>query len=130
SVTGDEVHKIFAENFKTKNYAYLVTLPAGKEGLKLPSEEDILAAASAAWAKKTEAPAESKLAGSLRASDPDVGKVVSQETDKDLDITTATFANGVVMHHKFSDYKKDVVAIEITMPGGTLEETAENKGIS
>jgi zinc protease len=128
-ITADDLHKTFVDNFKTRNYAYILTMPSSKEGLKLPGNDDILAAANAAWAKKTEAPTEVKLAGSILPSEPDAGKVVSQDTDKDLGITNVTFANGVVMHHKFSDYKKDQAAISILMPGGSIEETAANRGV-
>ncbi len=58
------------------------------------------------------------------------GKVVKQDEDTDLKVTTVEFANGVVMHHKFNDYKKDSVSVRITMPAGKIEETIENKGIS
>ena len=40
------------------------------------------------------------------------------------------FQNGVVMHHKQLDTEKDQVSIQITLPGGPIEETADNKGIS
>jgi zinc protease len=125
----DELHKAFVENFKTRNYAYVLTMPE-KEGVKLPAKDDILAAASAAWAKKTQPIDEAKVADSILPSQPDPGKIVSQETDKELGITNITFASGAVMHHKFSDYKKDSVSVRILMPGGSIEETAENKGIS
>jgi zinc protease len=127
-LTVDELHKVFVENFATRNYAYVLAMPASMQGL--PSDQDILAAASAAWARKTEAPQDIVQVGSILASEPETGKVISQETDKDLGLTTAVFANGVVLHHKFSDYKKDQVLIQITLPGGVIEETAENKGIS
>ncbi|CAN5409087.1 insulinase family protein [soil metagenome] len=129
-INKDELHKAFVSNFKSNAYNYILSMPSNKEGLKLPSQEDVLAAASAAWAKKTEAPEDQKLAGSILASEPDAGKVASSETDKDLEITTVTFENDVVMHHKFTDYKKDQVTIRITLPGGAIEETPDNKGIS
>jgi zinc protease len=128
-INTDELHKVFVDNFKTKNYVYLLTLPAS-DAVKLPSADDILSAASAAWMKKTEAPEDAKLAESVLPSQPDPGKVISRETDKDLGVTDVTFANGVVMHHKFSDYKKDQVSVHLTMPGGAIEETHENKGVS
>jgi zinc protease len=130
TITKDELHKAFVDNYKSNAYNYILSMPAKKEGLKLPSTDDVLAAASAAWAKKTEAPEETKLAGSILASEPDAGKVTSSDTDKDLEITTLKFENDVVMHHKFTDYKKDAVTIKITLPGGAIEETAANKGVS
>lgn len=130
TINKDELHKAFVDNYKSSAYNYILTMPSNKEGLKLPSTDDVLAAASAAWAKKTDAQQEQKLAGTILASEPDAGKVATSETDKDLNITTIKFENDVVMHHKFTDYKKDQVSVKITLPGGVIEETAANKGIS
>lgn len=130
SVTVDQIHDAFVKNFKRENYAYVLTVPSNKDGFTAPSEGEILAAAKAAWAKKTKPPEETKLATALLATEPVPGKVVNKETDADLNITTGEFANGVVFHHKSLDTKKDSVSIKITLPGGRLEETAENRGIS
>ena len=124
----DELHDIFTQNFKSKNYAYILMMPASDKGL--PTSEDVLAAATAAWLIKTTPPEEIVSVGSLLPAEPVPGKVAEQETDKDLGITTATFENGVVLHHKFTDYKKDQIIVQITLPGGILEETAQNRGIS
>jgi zinc protease len=130
SISKDELHKAFVNNYKSSAYNYILSFPSNKPGIQPPTTDDILAAASAAWAKKTEAPEETKLAGNILASEPDAGKVASTDTDKDLNVTTVKFENGVVMHHKFTDYKKDQVSIKLTMPGGVIEETAGNKGVS
>lgn len=129
-VSTDELHKAFVNNFKTKNYTYVLTIPEKKEGFTAPSVEDITAAANAAWAKKTEALEEQKLAGSILASEPDPGKVATTDTDKETEVTTVTFANGVVMHHKFTDYKKDQATVRMIMPGGSIEETPDTRGVS
>ena len=116
-VKADEVHKVFVENFKTKNYAYVLKAPK-KDGLKLPTDEELLAAAKEAWARKTsKQKSESDVKG-LVASLPTAGKVEKKETDEDLKITTATFENGTILHHRFMDYKKDQVLVLLIMPGG------------
>jgi zinc protease len=124
-----DVHRIFVEHFKNKDYTYALIMPEKKEGLKLPNADDVLAAAAAAWALKTEAVAETKAADSILATLPEPGKIEKQTTDEDLKITTAKYANGVTIHHRFMDYKKDEILIRITIPGGDLEETAENHGV-
>jgi len=124
-----DVQRVFVEHFKNKDYTYTLIMPETKEGLKLPTAEDVLAAASAAWALKTEAVAETKAADSILASLPEPGKIEKQTTDEDLKITTVKYANGVTVHHRFMDYKKDEILIRITIPGGELEETAENHGV-
>jgi zinc protease len=130
TVTTDELHKAFAANFKTRSFNYVITLPESSDKIQTPATDDVLAAANSAWARKTEPPEEQKLAGSILASEPDPGTVESREHDDELKLTTLTFVNGVVMHHKFSDYKKESVNVRITLPGGTIEETRDNRGIS
>jgi zinc protease len=90
----------------------------------------VLAAADAAWAVKTSAPVEATQNQSILAAEPAPGQVASEESDADLGLTTVTFSNGVVLHHKYSDYRKDQVMVQIILPGGILEETEANRGIS
>lgn len=129
-LTIEEIHDKFVENFKTRNYTYVLMLPAKKEGLKVPTNEEVLAAAAAAWSRKTEPPAEKKSAVDLLAKRPEPGRVADTQRDEALGVTTLTFANGVVMHHRFMDYKKEQVSISILLPGGEIEETAANRGVS
>jgi zinc protease len=125
-----EVQKIFVDHYKTKGFTYVLTMPEKKEGLKLPSPEDVTAAASEAWARKTDPIKEEKQAESILAKLPEPGKVEKQSTDDDLKITTFVLSNGATVHHRFMDYKKDQVIVRINIPGGVLEETAENHGVS
>ena len=53
TITLAEVNTAFAANFKPGTFAYVLTMPQ-KEDVKLPSEDDVLAAAKAAQARKTE----------------------------------------------------------------------------
>ncbi len=129
TVTVAEVQKVFDQNYATRSNSYVVVLPK-REGLALPAKEDVLAAASAAWSRKTEPLKEEAAALSLLESLPEPGTVASEETDEELGVTTIKFANGAILHHRFMDYKKDQVIVTIAFPGGTMEETAENRGVS
>ncbi|HEX8322956.1 MAG TPA: insulinase family protein [Tepidisphaeraceae bacterium] len=124
-----DLDQLFAEAFDTRAYDYVVSLPA-RPGLKVPTPADVLTVAEATWSAQTEVPATQRSSGDLLAGELVPGTVTGQETDADLKITTATFANGVVMHHKFSDYKKDRVLVSLVLPGGQLEETEQNRGVS
>lgn len=126
----EELNRVFDASFGTKNFDYIVTLPAGKDDVIVPTPADVLAVADTAWSATTQAPATQQSSGDLLAAEPAEGTVTSQNIDSDLQIATATFDNGVVMHHKFSDYKKDNVLVSIVMPGGQIEETEQNRGIS
>mgnify|MGYP002622262803 FL=1 len=129
-VTLEEVHKVFVQNFETENYTYSLAMPEKKDGMEIPSPGDVLAVASAAWASETKAPTKAAVDKPLLASKPKAGKVASSETDDELKITTAILSNGVVVHHRFMDYEKDKVLVSLVMPGGTIEESSENRGVS
>lgn len=129
-VKADEVSKAFADSFGTPNFSYVVALPPAKPDAPTPTSDEVLAVATAAWQAKTEAPAATDAMAELLPAIPQPGEVTASEVDKDLAVTSVTFANGAVLHHKFNDYKKDQVLVTVTLPGGALEETAENHGIS
>jgi len=131
NLTREEVQEVFKENFDTRSYAYVLMLPAPKENQPaLPTSDAVLTAATTDWASKTTALEETKSASSILPSEPVAGKVVSKETNEKLGVTTVVFENGVVLHHKFVDAKKDQVVVSIQLPGGVIEETADNKGVS
>lgn len=129
SVTPADVNRIFAANYGNRSYTYVVILPE-REDVARPTEEEVLAAASAAWAVETEAPGETEQPLTLLAELPEPGAVKSRVTDDDLKITTFVLENGVIVHYRYMDYKKDQVFVRIGMPGGVLQESAENRGVS
>ncbi len=123
-----EVTRSFRENFDTRNYTYVVTLP-GKDEVPVPASDLVLSLADEAWAKKTEPMPEKDVIRSIITDLPAPGTVVQQATDADLNITTALLSNGAVVHHRFMDDEPGKVAVSITFVGGTLEETALNRGV-
>ena len=124
-----DLQNAFIGEFAGNQYAYVLKLPTPAAGVLLPSEKDVLETAALAWQQPTPSlPAEQ--VASLLPADPAPGAVASRQLDADLGITTIVFQNGVVMHHRFSDYKKDQVLVQVILPGGILEETQANHGIS
>lgn len=128
--TLEEVCRVFVENFRNKAYTYVLMMPEKREELKLPTTDDVMAAAAAAWSRKTEPPRKEAAMESLLAKQPTPGKIASRVTDDDLKVTTAKLSNGVVVHHRFMDYEKEQVEVQVILPGGAIEETADNRGIS
>lgn len=125
----EEVSGVFKSHFMPGTYAYVVEMPE-KEDVAIPTKDDVLAAARAAWARKVKPIEEDDAPTSLLAVLPKPGKVVEQHTDKDLGITDAWLDNGVRVHHRYMDYKKDSVRVTISLAGGQIEETAKNAGIT
>lgn len=124
-----EVSTAFRDNFKPGSFAYVLTM-ADKEGVKVPSREEVLATAKAALAQKLAQVSESDTPTNLLAALPAPGKVVETTVDKDLGVTSAVLDNGARVHHRFMDYKKDSIMVSISLAGGNIEETAANAGIT
>lgn len=125
----EEVTAAFAEHFQPGHFAYVVTLPQSDE-VKLPTEDEVLAAARAAMARQTEPPQDVKAAADLLEKEPTAGKFIQPTRDEDLAITSGWLENGARLHHRFMDYKKDLVLVSITLAGGQIEETAETAGVT
>ncbi len=129
SITLEEINATFAKHFAPGTFAYVVTMPE-KEDVKLPDQDEVLAAAKAALVRKTEAVVEKDRPTSILAARPEPGKVVEQTRDDDLRIASAWLSNGVRVHHRFMDYRKDTVLVSIRLAGGSIEESADNIGIT
>lgn len=128
SLTLAETTRSFRQNFDTRNYIYVVTLPE-KDEVPIPSSDQVLSLANEAWGKKTEPVPEKDVIHAIITDLPAPGTVVQQTLDTDLNITTALLSNGAVVHHRFMDDDPGTVAVSIIFVGGTLEETALNRGV-
>ena len=136
----EQVRAAFANAYGDVTWRYVLAMPAAREGDKgntaenvaVPSEREVLEAASAFWSRDviTTGPTTMPNVESLLPTIPQAGEIAEQSIDTDLKITTIKFTNGVVMHHKYSDYKRHDVLVKLTFPGGRIQETAENKGVS
>ncbi|MBN2445518.1 MAG: insulinase family protein [Phycisphaerae bacterium] len=124
-----EVNKVFTEHFTPGTFACVLQMPE-KEDIEVPTRDELLAAARQAWEQEVTAPKAKADAGDLLAVLPTPGKVVESTIDADLGITSAWLSNGVRVHHRFMDYKKDAVSINMALAGGTIEETKDNAGVT
>ncbi len=127
-VTLADMQQIFSRNFQGPAYTYSVILPESMA--KRPSEADVLAAANETWIGKTEAASAKQSDVALLEKLPEPGAVASRSTDAETGVTTVTFENGAILHHRRMDYQKNEVLVQVTLPGGALEENAENRGVS
>lgn len=128
-ISVDEVNESFSKHFEPGTFAYVVVM-SGKEGVKVPKSEEVLARAKAALAENLSKGTEETVPESVLEKLPEPAKVVEKSTDKDLGITSLWLENGARVHHRFMDYKKDSVTVTISLAGGTLEESAANAGIT
>jgi len=129
SIQLSEVNAAFKGNLSSNSFAYVVTM-VEKEDVAVPSRDDVLATAKSAWARKVEPLKEESAPTQILAALPTPGKTAERVRDEDLGITSAWLENGVRVHHRFMDYKKDSIWVSIVLAGGDIEEKAENAGIS
>jgi zinc protease len=124
-----EVNATFRKHFEPGTFAYVVEMQE-KDGVTVPSKDEVLTAARAAWDRDvapiqvTDTPTE------ILTALPTPGKTVEHSLERDLGITSAWLSNGVRVHHRFMDYKKDTVMVSIALAGGRIEETEANAGIT
>ena len=129
TVSLSEVNAAFKDYFAPGTFAYVVTT-LDKEGVEVPERDAVLAAARAAWARTVTPIEETDAPTTLLAAMPTPGKVVDTTKHDGLGVTSMWLDNGVRVHHRFMDYKKDQVLVSIALAGGEIEETAENAGIT
>jgi zinc protease len=129
TVSLKEVTKAFQKHFKPGTFAYVIQMPE-KEGVAVPAQDEVMTVVGAAWAREV-APIEKAAAPTdLLVSLPEPGKIVESTMDTELGVTNAWLSNGVRVHHRFMDYKKDTVMVSIALAGGGIEETKSNAGIT
>jgi zinc protease len=129
TVSLKEVHAVFREAFTLDRGIILATLPE-KEGFDLPEAAELLAVARAAAATEVEKAAEVERKTDLLEKDPAPAAVVAQKTDPDFDILTATLENGVRVHCRSMDLKKDSVLVRVRLVGGVFDETDETSSLT
>ena len=128
-ITREELGAAFRIDFDARARLLLVVMPEKKE-LKPPAEQEILDVAAKAEATRVEPPHEKERSTSLLAADPAPGIVIAQEDDPDLKIYSGTFENGVRVHLRSMDFKKNEVLVSITIAGGAIRENAASRGLS
>ncbi|MHC4549021.1 MAG: M16 family metallopeptidase [Planctomycetota bacterium] len=129
TVTRAEVHEAFQEAFRLDRGLVLATLPE-KDGFAIPSRDEVLAAAREALATEVGKQAETARVAGLLEKDPEPARVVARKEDRGLGILSATLQNGVRVHCRAMDFKKDRVLVRVRLVGGGIDETAETAGLT
>jgi len=122
-----QASKAFADLFDTDRATFMVQIPTG---VGVPEESEVLELASAFAERAPEPDEEEELADSLMNQLPAPGKIVDIAGHADSGVWTARLDNGVVVHHRHMDQRKNFVDVRITLLGGEIEEDASNRGIT
>ncbi len=127
SILAEECSAWFAKEFEPAKVMFFAQLPATGA---LPSEDDMLAAGEKAFDVKPAKEAAVKRAEKLMEKAPTPGAVSEQAEHAASAVWSAWLSNGVRVHHKFNDQRKNEVMVAISLIGAPLLETAENRGIT
>lgn len=127
TITPEEISRKFAELFEPTNVAFIVELPSSAQ---VPSEAELISLGTAAVSVKPEAEAETARATTLLSKVPEAGKVVEQGEHAASKVWSGWLSNGVRVHQREMDAQEDAVTVTITLAGGTIQETAKNRGIT
>jgi zinc protease len=126
-ITAREVGDAFAAAFDPARAIYVAELPAS-DGV--PAEGELLALGQAAVNVAPDRVADAARPTSLLASAPAGGAVVESLADPASGVTSMWLDNGVRVHHRFMDQRKNEVSVAITLAGGQIQETAASRGLT
>ena len=126
-ITAPEVSGVFAANFDPTNVIFVAELPAGGA---VPTEAELAAAGRTAVSVTPAKALEVARATSLLSSAPKGGVVVESVEHAGSGVTSARLDNGVKVHHRFMDQRKNEATVAITLAGGVIQEDVGTRGIT
>jgi zinc protease len=127
TITVEEVSAYFAKEMEPRNAAFVAVVPTSVD---VPTEAKLLEMGLNALKAEPSKDEEVKHAEKLMDQLPKAGAVAESTVHEATGVWSGWLSNGVRVHHKFMDERKDTVTISISLIGGELLETAENRGIT
>ncbi len=128
-IKADEVSAKFSRQFDPRAVLFVLEVPSNVEG-GVPSEADVIALGAKVLDVKPSADTQAQRPTELLASKPKAGAVIEKSGHEASHVESAWLSNGVRVHHRFMDYKKDQVIVSVGLAGGEIEETLDNHGVS
>ena len=129
AITSAEVAAAFTADFAPERCAYVLSLPE-QAGLEIPGREALRTVVETVLAQPVTPWQSKERPTALLDKAPQPGTIVEQTRFAPLAITHATFSNNVRLHYRFMDFKKDHVTVTITLAGGAIQESAEQRGLT
>ncbi len=127
SITVEEVGKRFTAEFDPAVYAVTAILPASAD---VPTRSELLEVAAQALAVQPDREAAVARATQLMDSLPKAGEVRELAEHASAEVWSGWLSNNVRFHYRYLDTLKNVAMMRISLIGGELHETAENRGIT
>lgn len=126
-ISGEEVRRTFARELDPSGVVVVLKLPASAPA---PSEAQLVALGGAALDVRPAPLAERERPSALLATLPRGGAVVQALEHADTGVWSGWLDNGVRVHHRRLEGRKNEVAVRITLAGGVIEERPETRGIT
>ncbi|MBW1294509.1 M16 family metallopeptidase [Aquimarina litoralis] len=117
-ITLEEVNVLIKDFLHEDNRAVVMTGPE-KEGLKLVTKDEILGLLEEVKNSPLEDYKDEKVRENLLEKIPSPGKIVSEEKDDKLGITTLKLSNGAKITYKKTDFKNDEILFSAFSYGGS-----------
>jgi len=116
-ITLEEMNGL-AKKWVTDDNMAMVIMGPEKEGLKIPTEEEILAVIRNSKTKELEAWVDNFKEDPLIPVELPGGEVIEKSENSELDFTILTLSNGVKVILKPTDFKNDEILVSAFSPGG------------
>ncbi len=126
TITLSEVNEL-AGHWITDNNRVVVVMAPEKEGVTLPSEEEVRSILDEADAEEITAYEDKEVAETFMTDLPAAGSITSSKTLEDVDATELTLSNGMRVILKPTDFKNDEILIRAYSYGGQSLYGNENK---
>lgn len=118
SITLEEVNSL-ASGWITDKNRVIVVMGSDKEGVTLPTQEEIRSYLDAADAMTITPYAEEDFGTELMTTLPTPGRVTNTLNYAATEVTELTMSNGVKVYLKSTDFKNDEILMSAYSPGGT-----------
>lgn len=126
-ITPEEVGQRFAKEFDPQAVAFVAVLPAGKD---VPTEAELLQLGTEALQVEPTPEVEQARPTQLMEQTPTGGALKDGSLHEATQVWSGWLNNNVRVHYRFMDERKNSVSVNISLIGGELLETADNRGIT
>ncbi len=128
TIKPEDIGARFNELFDTsKPLTFSLQAPSSAD---VPTTDQLLSLGTEALRVRPESEHETDRATAFMDKLPEPGTVTAQDEHAASGVASAWLSNNARVHHRFMNYKKDQVIVTITVAGGEIMETAENRGIT
>jgi zinc protease len=127
SITVEDVGQRFAAEFDPTVVSVTAILPSSSN---VPTQSGLLDITTKALSVKPERDAVAVRATQLMETLPQAGEITEVTEHASTGVWSGRLANNTRFHYRFMDTRKNEVTVRISLIGGELHETAENRGVT